>query len=100
MTIDNTLTHPQTSPDGRGLIPVDNGNVWYTPFYFRTEWHVRRLVETMRRFFPGTAAPAPESAPESAPAPRPELPPAPPEKPSPAPMIELSVNDAGQYTLF
>lgn len=96
VTIDDTLTHPQTSYDGRGLFPVDSGNVWYTPFYFRTEWHARRLVETMRRFFPGTAAPAPESAP----APRPELPPAPPEKPAPAPMIELSVNDAGQYTLF
>lgn len=96
VTIDNTLTHPQTSYDGRGLIPVDNGNVWYTPFYFRTEWHMRRFIETMRRMFPGAPSPAAESGAGT----EPELPPLLPEKPAPAPIIELSVNEAGQYTLF
>ena len=96
VTIDNTLTHPQTSHDARGLIPVDSGNVWYTPFYFRTEWHMRRFVETMRRLFPGKPVPALESGADA----KPELPPVPPEKPASAPILELSVTEAGQYTLF
>ena len=42
VVIDNTLTNPTTSLDDRGLLPRDNGNVWYTPFYFRQEWDLRR----------------------------------------------------------
>lgn len=51
VVIDNTLTHPSTSYDDRGLLPRDNGNVWYTPFYFRSEWHWRRLAAQMSVLF-------------------------------------------------
>lgn len=34
VVIANTITHPATCIDGRGLIPVPGENVWYTPFYF------------------------------------------------------------------
>lgn len=47
VVIGDSLTHPATSYDERGLIPVDDGNVWYTPFYFRQEWHWRRLAAQM-----------------------------------------------------
>ncbi|MBQ8616352.1 MAG: SAM-dependent DNA methyltransferase [Clostridia bacterium] len=100
VTIDNTLTHPQTSHDGRGLIPVDSGNVWYTPFYFRAEWQMRRLVESMRRFLPGTQAPKLEATPAELPAAEQEPPQEQMPEPQAPPIIELNVNDAGQYSLF
>lgn len=43
VVIGDSLCHPATSLDPRGLIPCDNSNVWYTPFYFRPEWHWRRF---------------------------------------------------------
>lgn len=43
VVIDNTLTHPSTSLDPRGLIPKGGSNVWYTPMYFRDVWHWRRI---------------------------------------------------------
>lgn len=43
VVIDDTLSRPATSIDARGLIPYDGSNVWYTPMYFRTEWHWRRI---------------------------------------------------------
>ena len=39
----DTLAHPATAYDRRGLIPRDEGNVWYTPMYFRDVWHWRRV---------------------------------------------------------
>lgn len=99
VTVDNTLTHPQTSHDGRGLIPVDSGNVWYTPFYFRTEWHWRRQFELIRMAFPNSPLPPLEAAAaeitEVMPAQIPEK----IQEPEPL-MIELNANEAGQYTLF
>lgn len=47
VVIGNTLTNPMTCYDGRALIPRDEGNVWYTPFYFRQEWHLRRIWAQM-----------------------------------------------------
>ena len=43
VVIDDSISHPITGVDPRGLIPRDGPNVWYTPMYFRTEWHWRRI---------------------------------------------------------
>lgn len=47
VVIGDSLSKPSTSIDSRGLIPMDDGNVWYTPFYFRHEWHWRRIAAHM-----------------------------------------------------
>lgn len=44
VVVDNTLTHPSVCLDSRGLIPVHGPDVWYTPMYFREEWHLRRTA--------------------------------------------------------
>lgn len=41
VVIGDSLAHPSTAYDRRGLIPRDEGNVWYTPMYFRDVWHWR-----------------------------------------------------------
>lgn len=51
ITIANTLTHPQTCLDRRGLIPRPGENIWYTPFYFRDVWQYRRLATQMELLF-------------------------------------------------
>ena len=43
VVIDDTIVHPATSLDPRGLIPRDGPNIWYTPMYFRDVWHWRRI---------------------------------------------------------
>ena len=40
--IGNTLTDPLTTHDPKGVIPVDKGDIWYTPFYFLDVWDARR----------------------------------------------------------
>lgn len=40
--IGNTLTDPCTSHDKRCLLPVDKGDIWYTPLYFLDVWDSRR----------------------------------------------------------
>lgn len=47
VVIDDSLLMPSTSLDARGLIPKDGPNVWYTPMYFRNEWHWRRIWAQM-----------------------------------------------------
>ena len=47
VSIGDTLVRPTTSIDRRGLIPVDEGNVWYMPLYFHKTWHWRRLFAMM-----------------------------------------------------
>ena len=42
VVIGDSLAHPSTCIDGRGLIPDPNQDIWYTPFFFREEWHLRR----------------------------------------------------------
>ena len=49
--IGDTLARPSTTHDPYGLFPVDDGNIWYTPFYFREEWHTRRLAAMMALTF-------------------------------------------------
>lgn len=41
VVIDSSIHHPATSIDRWGLIPVDKGNVWYTPMYFQDIWQMR-----------------------------------------------------------
>lgn len=43
VVIDDSLVHPATSYDARGLLPVDGPQIWYTPMYYRDIWHYRRL---------------------------------------------------------
>lgn len=47
VVIQNTLTKPSTSYDPRGLLPHDNPNVWYTPFYNSPVWQGRRFAAQM-----------------------------------------------------
>lgn len=89
VVIDNTLTNPCTSIDGRALIPKPGENIWYTPFYFRDIWHWRRRfwqVDALIR-----SAPVPEVRPEPDPEPEPE-----PEEPA----IVLTENKVGQLSFF
>ena len=110
--IGDSLARPCTSHDSRGLIPVDDGNIWYTPFFFREEWHTRRLAASMALLFsrlpatPATEEPATEESPEiAAPAPLQPLPapedPAPPVtiSPEPEPPVEVeeTVYEANKY---
>lgn len=82
VVIGDTLTHPATSIDRRGLIPVDGPNVWYTPMYFRDVWHWRKIWAQMDLMF-------------KAPPPQEEIPPAPhPEEQT------LVTAENGQLTFF
>lgn len=47
VVIGDTLLHPSTALDRRGLIPRPDQNIWYTPFYFRDIWHYRRIWAQM-----------------------------------------------------
>ena len=42
VVIGDSLAKPTISVDDRGLIPDPRQDVWYTPFYFREEWEMRR----------------------------------------------------------
>lgn len=50
--IGDSLAKPSTSCDPHGLIPCDDGNIWYTPFYFREDWHWRRQWAAVEMLFP------------------------------------------------
>lgn len=43
VTLGDSLASPQTYYDAKGLFPVDNGNVWYTPMWFSSVWKWRRV---------------------------------------------------------
>ena len=45
--IGDSLLHPCTSYDARGLFPRDDGDVWYTPMFFHSVWHWRRIFTQM-----------------------------------------------------
>lgn len=47
VVVGDSICHPSTSIDRRGLIPVDEGNVWYTPMYFSDIWQGRILWTQM-----------------------------------------------------
>lgn len=86
VVIDDSIMRPSTSYDSRGLIPRDDGNVWYTPFYFRPEWHWRRIWTRMDKFCV-TAAPLVEATP-------------PPSEPPHLIEPPLTETETGQLTLF
>ena len=86
VVIGDSLAHPSTAYDRRGLIPRDEGNVWYTPMYFRDVWHWRRLWAQVDLI----CADAPQPAPKK---------PAPPP-PAPAKKTAFTENQNGQLTLF
>lgn len=44
VAVQNTLTNPVTSYDARGLLPKDDGNIWYMPMYYSDIWSVRRFA--------------------------------------------------------
>lgn len=91
VVVDDSISHPITSLDARGLIPHDGPNVWYTPMFFRTEWHWRRIWAQMdlMLLFDAPQRQAENPAPE---------PPA-PEPPGPA-ALELNEGKCGQLTFF
>ena len=106
--IGDSLAKPGTSHDPRGLLPNDDGNIWYTPFYFRDEWCIRRLAAKMALLFPTVAAESPEiagpeplqqqEAPDEATAPVTTSPA--PEAPAEAVEMAYSENKYGQLTFF
>lgn len=51
VVVGNTLSNPKQAVDKRGLIPVHGPDVWYTPMYFRQEWHMRRVWAHMEMLF-------------------------------------------------
>ena len=68
-----SLAHPSTSRDERGLLPVDNGNVWYTPMFMtRPNWTFRKLAAALGTSDRAAGEYAPVA--ESAPLQRPETP--------------------------
>ena len=95
VVVDNSITNPSTSYDKRGLIPVDNGNVWYMPMYFTGVWHWRRVWAGIDRIMDA-------AMPAAIPAPAEEAPPI--EEPpaiEPEPLIpEYAETEAGQLTFF
>lgn len=47
VVIENTLTNPAKSYDHRALLPVDTGNIWYTPMYWSDTWSIREISARM-----------------------------------------------------
>ena len=85
VVVADSIVNPSTCIDGRGLIPTPGENIWYTPFYFRDEWHLRRIAWRMDVLLKN-AAPV-EGSPPSTPDP-------------PKPTIIFSETEVGQFTLF
>lgn len=44
VVIGDSLQEPLKSYDGRALLPVDNGRIWFTPMFFSSLWTGRRLA--------------------------------------------------------
>lgn len=111
--IGNTLTDPSTCYDDRGLLPRDDGNIWYTPFYFLRDWHVRRVAATLA-LISSTGVPAREVQENAGKAHFGPLQPPPackaahapvaisstPTRPVEAEEMAYKSNEAGQLTLF
>ena len=104
VVIDNTITHPSTAYDRKGLLPVDNGTVWYTPMYFRDVWQYRRQWAMLDIAISQMAAlGATERPTEAVTGSSPLELPAPPEiteEPKKAPMPVYAETATGQLTLF
>ena len=86
VVVDDSISHPITSVDARGLIPHDGPNVWYTPMFFRSEWHWRRTWEMADMMIRQAAPKGPEEMPG--------------QEPLGTVGPELEETDGGQLTLF
>lgn len=54
VVVGDTLAHPATFYDDRGLLPIDHGNVWYTPMVMESEeWTARKIAAMFGRKAPG-----------------------------------------------
>lgn len=105
VVVGNTLSNPGTSYDGRGLLPVDDGNVWYTPLFFTDIWYLRRCLTKMDLLFKVAAELPIEVDAVSAVHPETEFRPAiPPEtelsQEAVQEVVALNVTETGQLTLF
>jgi len=104
VVIGDSLAHPSVSVDRRGLIPVDKGNVWYTPMLFRDMWVYRRYIAQLGLLL---YAPVEESPAEAAKKPavaaqtesKVEIPQEPETPPEPA-ALPLGETKTGQLTFF
>ena len=109
VVIGDTLRHPSTALDRRGLIPRPDQNIWYTPFYFRDIWHYRRIGAQMELLFPPVDtqeqqvtrkvgkqdAPTVSASPAPATGSSQQV-----TKPAAPPALPLRETKAGQLTLF
>ncbi len=91
VTIGDTLANPCRVKDDKGLIPSDDQNVWFTPFYYRNEWQARVLLANLRRFSPKPEVEQVEPEPPE-PQPKPE--------PIPEPEPKYCMDRTGQLLLF
>lgn len=92
VVISDSLAHPSTSYDDRGLIPRDNGNVWYTPLYFHKVWHWRRVWAQVKRMCaPKEVSPGPQLEQRT------QKKASPPPEPA---KLTFAENKNGQLTLF
>lgn len=106
--VGDTLAHPALFHDERGLIPVDNGNVWYTPMVMTSEdWTVRKFAavfgksakkSTVEPQIAEDCPPVPVATPVKAETPVVITPG--PETPSAASEPVLDENEFGQLTFF
>ena len=95
VVIGDTITHPSTAIDRRGLIPRDDGNVWYTPIFCHRIWHWRRIIAWVDVNTPQKAQRG--SVGDEKPADRKTL--GSDEKP-PCTPLKIAENEYGQLTLF
>ena len=87
IVIGDSLLHPMTSLDRRGLIPQPGENVWYTPFYFRDVWHYRRIGAQMELLLQPVEKPAGQADGE-------------PKTPAAPLHLPIQETKTGQLTLF
>ena len=81
VVIGDTLLHPGTALDRRGLIPRPDMDIWYTPFYFRDIWQGRRICAQMDLLLQSRKEPVGEAK-------------------TVAPALSLLETNAGQLTMF
>lgn len=117
VVIGDTLCHPNTTRDRRGLIPVDEcSRIWYTPMFMSSDlWVGRRMAAAMDLMLSGgMISPAEKTEPVTAEAPPREAPPPAaaekaetpvvispePEKPVEAEETAYGDNEFGQLMFF
>ena len=82
VVIGDSLAHPSTSYDDRGLLPRDR-DIWYTPMFCSGTWTGRRRIAEFSLLML-----------------KENLTPAQPEPAAPVPAAELEETESGQFTFF